>query len=97
MQVINGGSNVSALYQASPIVPTGVLSRSGACAQVVIAGKTCAEDTEALLNTAHSVFAPDRVIIAIDFGDAAIVEFWKGFNPEVLAMVEAGNLKQGGR
>ena len=65
--------------------------------QVVIAGTIGAEDTEQLLNAANSVFAPDRVVVTIDLGDPGIVEFWRGFNPEVLAMVEAGGMKPGGR
>ncbi len=33
------------------------------CWQVIIAGRRGAEDTEALLNAAESVYAPDKVII----------------------------------
>ena len=67
------------------------------CVQVVIAGTIGSEDTEQLMNVANSVFAPDRVVVTIDLGDAGLVEFWRGFNPEVLAMVEAGGMKAGGR
>ena len=65
--------------------------------QIVIAGTLGAEDTEQLLNSAYSVSAPDRVIVTIDLGNEAIVNFWERFNPEVLAMVEAGNSRSGGR
>ena len=65
--------------------------------QVVIAGTLRAEDTEQLLNSAYSVFAPDRVVVTIDLGNEATVNFWEGFNPELLAMVKAVNLRDGSR
>ena len=65
--------------------------------QVVIAGTAGAEDTEQLLNAAHSVFAPDRVVLLIDPAQPAVVDFWRGFNPEALAMVQAGGRKPGDR
>ena len=56
--------------------------------QVIIAGKRGAPDTEALMDAAHAPFAPDKAIIFVDPADEATRDFWRGHNPEALAMVD---------
>ena len=66
---------------------------AGHLRQVIIAGKRGAPDTEALLDAAHAVFAPDKAVIFIDPNDKASADFWREHNPQALAMVEGANLK----
>ncbi|BDA44314.1 Spermatogenesis-associated protein 20 [Coccomyxa sp. Obi] len=66
---------------------------SGHLRQVIIAGRRGAPDTEALLDAAQAVFAPDKAVIFIDPSDKASVDFWREHNPQALAMVEGANLK----
>jgi hypothetical protein len=62
--------------------------RAGHLRQVIIAGKRGARDTEALMDAAQAPFAPDKALIFIDPADEATAEFWRGHNPQALAMVE---------
>jgi len=66
---------------------------AGHLRQVIIAGRRGAEDTEALLAAAQAPFAPDKAVIYIDPSDEASVEFWRGHNPQALAMVEGAGLQ----
>jgi hypothetical protein len=61
--------------------------------QVIIAGEAGAADTEALLDAAQASFAPDKAVIFIDPADQEAVDFWRGHNPEALAMVEGAGLQ----
>ncbi|KAL2634596.1 hypothetical protein R1flu_006075 [Riccia fluitans] len=54
--------------------------------QIVIAGVKHAPDTEALVNAAHSLYDPDKIIIQIDETDGADRDFWKANNPMALKM-----------
>jgi uncharacterized protein YyaL (SSP411 family) len=64
----------------------------GHARQVVVVGRRGADDTNALLDAASSVFAPDKVVIHIDLEDSKEVRFWKERNPEALALAEATGL-----
>lgn len=57
--------------------------------QVVIAGRRGNDDTEALLNAAASVYAPDKILILLDLGDEELMKFWREHNPEAVALAEA--------
>eukprot|EP00208_Stichococcus_sp_RCC1054_P002857 CAMPEP_0206140746 /NCGR_PEP_ID=MMETSP1473-20131121/10535_1 /ASSEMBLY_ACC=CAM_ASM_001109 /TAXON_ID=1461547 /ORGANISM="Stichococcus sp, Strain RCC1054" /LENGTH=783 /DNA_ID=CAMNT_0053535017 /DNA_START=195 /DNA_END=2546 /DNA_ORIENTATION=+ len=61
--------------------------------QVVMSGKQGSPDSEALIEAAHSVPAPDKVIIFVDPSVEAHAEFWRRHNPEVWSMVERGASK----
>ncbi|KAL3693595.1 hypothetical protein R1sor_007246 [Riccia sorocarpa] len=54
--------------------------------QIVIAGVKHAPDTEALVNAAHCLYDPDKIILQIDETDAATQEFWEVNNPMALKM-----------
>ena len=64
----------------------------GHARQVVIAGRRGADDTEALLNAAFSVYAPDKIVIHLDLGDEEVMNFWKEHNLEVVALAEATDM-----
>ena len=56
--------------------------------QVIIAGAPDAAETQALMAAAHSVFAPDRVVLPIDPSNAASKAWLQKHNQEALAMIE---------
>ena len=64
----------------------------GHARQVVIAGRGGCDDTEALLNAAAAVYAPDKVVIHVDLGDAEVMAFWRERNPEVVAIAEMSGM-----
>jgi uncharacterized protein YyaL (SSP411 family) len=61
----------------------------GHARQVVIVGKKGESDTEALINAAYSVYAPDMVVLHLDLGNAKLMKFWKDQNPETVSIAEA--------
>ena len=56
--------------------------------QVIIAGRAGAPDTQAQLYAAHAQWTPDKVVILLDLGDEAVMEFWRAHNPEAVAVAE---------
>jgi uncharacterized protein YyaL (SSP411 family) len=56
--------------------------------QVVVAGPRGDAATEALIQAAHSVFAPDKVVISIDPTNQQEMDYWKQHNQEAYSMVE---------
>ncbi|KAK9822685.1 hypothetical protein WJX81_000506 [Elliptochloris bilobata] len=68
---------------------------AGHLRQVIIAGRTGAPDTEALLDAAHAPFAPDKAIILVDPASTEDMAFWREHNPAVLEMVEGAGLTAG--
>lgn len=58
--------------------------------QIVIAGPKQSSEFQALLNTCHMLYDPDKVIIPIDPSDPDDDEFWQVHNPAVLAMARSG-------
>jgi len=61
----------------------------GHARQVIIAGKKGEADTEALINAAYSVHAPDMVVIHLDLSNEPAMNFWKEQNPEAVSIAEA--------
>ncbi|KAK9796268.1 hypothetical protein WJX73_009886 [Symbiochloris irregularis] len=57
--------------------------------QVIIAGSTGAPDTETLMDAAHSVYSPNKVVILVDTNDSASKEFWAQHNPQILEMADS--------
>ncbi|KAK9808898.1 hypothetical protein WJX72_005964 [[Myrmecia] bisecta] len=69
------------------------LQALGHLRQVIVAGRSQSPDTQALLAAAHSVFAPEKVVIAIDPDDEEATAFWQTLNPEALGMAAAAKDK----
>lgn len=67
----------------------------GQARQVVVAGRRGAADTEALLDAAFSVYAPDKIIIHLDLEDDEVMGYWREHNPEAVAVVEATGMGPG--
>lgn len=65
--------------------------------QVVIAGRRGDAAVEALVDAAHSVFAPDKVVISIDPTQQREMDFWREHNPEAFSMVDGAAEKLGNR
>lgn len=61
----------------------------GHARQVVITGGKGEPDTEALINAAYSVYAPDVVLIHLDLSNENLMNFWKQQNPEAVSIAEA--------
>ena len=68
--------------------------RAGHLRQVIVAGARGAPDTEALMDAAAAPFAPDKALICINPADEPTLAFWRGHNPEALAMVEGAGARQ---
>lgn len=63
--------------------------------QVIIAGKRGAPGTEALLDAVFAAYTPDKVVIHLDPSDPQLMEYWRGRNPEAVAVVEATGFEAG--